>query len=503
DGNSEDIEKTRANLMVADLKVMREQEEIATTSDFEIFLENREITFPASRIDLLKDGYIYLQGAGSLDSDMDLTAQGVFPAKLAAGLADEIESPDGNAVLDANVSGTIHEPDFSAEITLDDMGFILASTMQQVHSVNGRIRITDRALTISDLTGNLDDGDFSLNGKAELENFSPVSVDMGIRANRLPVHIPDMMEMHLDTGLKLAGTPDDTLLSGEVMLLEGVYFRDVNMSLVKQAGEIGKRRRGSPVRAEIRIPDLPFLRNLSLGISVRHRNPFMVDNNLALLAIRPQLTLAGTAENPVITGRAEVLEGTVAYYNTEFEVKKGVVDFIDPYRIEPEVDIRAESEVRNWTIILSITGTPENLDFRLSSNPAEEDADIISLLATGKTTREMAGASGAGISPGSILANLVGGKLEKQVKEGTGLDIVEVEYSQTGTESEADQEVRVTVGKELSRRLTVKYGVERKSGEMVQQSTGIYRLLENLSANAFRDTAGSFGGEMRYRLEFR
>ncbi|MFP4571584.1 MAG: translocation/assembly module TamB domain-containing protein, partial [Desulfobacterales bacterium] len=72
-----------------------------------------------------------------------------------------------------------------------------------------------------------------------------------------------------------------------------------------------------------------------------------------------------------------------------------------------------------------------------------------------------------------------------------------------GDGTESDNGVRVTVGKELSRRLTVKYGVERKSGEMVRQTTGIYRLLENLTANAYHDNEGSFGGEMRYRLEFR
>ncbi len=503
DGNAADIENTTGSLTIADLEVLMDQEEIAATKDFEIFFENREITIPAGRIDLIEDGYISLEGTGSLNRNIDITAEGVFPAKLAAGLADEIESPQGSAALDANISGTINEPEFSAGITIDNLGFTLASTMQQVRSLNGSIRLTDREFTISDLAGNLDDGKFSINGKAGLENFSPVSADFDIRASGLPVLIPDMMEMRLDSELKLSGTPDNSLLSGEIMLIEGLYFKDVNMSLAKQAGEIGKRRRSSPARTQIRMPDLQFLRNLSLDISVGHRNPFMVDNNLALLAIRPQLTVGGSAENPVITGRAEIPEGTVAYRNTEFEVTKGVVDFIDPYRIEPEVDIRAQSEVREWTITLAITGNPENLDFRLSSNPAEEDADILSLLATGKTTREMAGSSGGGTGPERMLANLVGGRLEKQVKEGTGLDIVEVEYSNTGRESEAEQEVRVTVGKELSRRLTVKYGVERRSGEMVQQSTGIYRLLENLSANAYQDSAGSFGGEMRYRLEFR
>ena len=80
---------------------------------------------------------------------------------------------------------------------------------------------------------------------------------------------------------------------------------------------------------------------------------------------------------------------------------------------------------------------------------------------------------------------------------------MEVQYRKNGTKAESEEEIKVTVGKELSRRLTVKYGVENKSGIVVQQSTAIYKLMENLSINGFQDTGGDFGGEMRYRLEFR
>jgi hypothetical protein len=45
--------------------------------------------------------------------------------------------------------------------------------------------------------------------------------------------------------------------------------------------------------------------------------------------------------------------------------------------------------------------------------------------------------------------------------------------------------------------------MKNKSGVVVQQSTAIYKLFENLSVNTFQDTEGDFGGEMLYRREFR
>ncbi len=503
DGNTENIGNISADLNISDFDLLMEQEEIASFKNFAASFENRKITIPENRINLLENGYIDISGTADLGGNLEILAKGAIPAKLADRISPEIHDPQGRAVLDGRIGGTVENPEFSAQITPEDLGCTLASTAQRLHSVNGRIVVTEDAVTVSDLAGGLDQGEFSLNGSVDLRDFAPVRADMDIKANSLALSVPDMMEMKVNAELKLTGTPDESLLSGEIMLLEGLYFRDVNLSLVERAGDIGTRKRGSAPVSQIELPDLPFLKNLILDISLGHKNPFMVDNNLALLAIRPQLDLGGTPENPVLTGRAEVTEGTVAYRDTEFEIKKGVIDFVDPYSIEPEMDIRAESKVRKWTITLAITGVPGNLDFQLSSSPHEEDEDIVSLLATGKTTREMAGSGGGGLGPEQLLADMLSERLEKRLKEETGLDIVEVEYEQNGDGTESDNGVRVTVGKELSRRLTVKYGVERKSGEMVRQTTGIYRLLENLTANAYHDNEGSFGGEMRYRLEFR
>ena len=61
----------------------------------------------------------------------------------------------------------------------------------------------------------------------------------------------------------------------------------------------------------------------------------------------------------------------------------------------------------------------------------------------------------------------------------------------------------MTVGKKLSRRLTVKYSVESEEGEMIQRAVSEYRFLEHVLANGFQDNKGKYGGELLYRLEFR
>jgi len=242
---------------------------------------------------------------------------------------------------------------------------------------------------------------------------------------------------------------------------------------------------------------------MALDITVGYREPFVVDNNLAVLAVKPDLRIYGSVNRPLISGRAEVESGTVYFQKKEFNVKRGVFDFINPYKIEPTIDVKSEVSVREWTVFLNVSGTPDNLKLNFSSDPSETEEDILSLLITGKTTRELiAGDGGSSLSPKQMLGDILAETAQKQIKENIGLDMVELEYHEAET-ADASADVKVTVGKELSRRVTVKYGMQAKNAKIIQQVITEYKFLERLLMNTFQDTEGNFGGGLQFRLEFR
>jgi len=165
--------------------------------------------------------------------------------------------------------------------------------------------------------------------------------------------------------------------------------------------------------------------------------------------------------------------------------------------------VQSQIKIREWTVFLNISGTPDNLKFTLSSDPWETQENILSLLITGRTTHELiAGEGGLSRSSTKMLADILAETAQKQIKDATGLDVVELEYEEA-TEAEASDEVKVTVGKALSQRVTVKYGMQTKNARVIQQVITEYKLLENLLINAFQDTEGHYGGGLQFRLEFR
>jgi translocation and assembly module TamB len=310
--------------------------------------------------------------------------------------------------------------------------------------------------------------------------------------------IPDTLETRLDAELDIRGTSEKSVVSGDIQIIQGKYYKDIRLNLAESLGKTSRKQ-------ALPAPELPwpFLKNMSLDITTRYREPFVVDNNLALLALKPDLRIYGSVNHPLISGRAQVESGTVYFQKKEYAVKKGVFDFINPYKIEPVIDVQSQIKIREWTIFLTVSGTPDNLKFTLSSDPWETQENILSLLITGRTTQELIAKEG-GLSRSStkILADILAETAQKQIKDATGLDVLELEYTEA-TEAEASDEVKVNVGKELSQRVTVKYGVQTKNAKVIQQVITEYKFLENLLINAFQDTEGHYGGGLQFRLEFR
>ncbi|MFH1992320.1 MAG: hypothetical protein ABIK98_07920, partial [Pseudomonadota bacterium] len=101
-----------------------------------------------------------------------------------------------------------------------------------------------------------------------------------------------------------------------------------------------------------------------------------------------------------------------------------------------------------------------------------------------------------------LLAEMIDMTWGEDIKKASGLDILEIETHRSGGKIDPNR-TKVTLGKELSRRMTIKYALESKNGEMVQRAVSEYKLLENILVNGFQDNKGIFGGEVKLRLEFR
>ncbi len=443
-GNVEHPKGIHAEAVIDRLNVFSQDGDLVEIQDALVQLAEETFTLSNLTLALPEDGSVDVRGQGNLNGPLDLEIEGILPASVAGPFVEQMADADGEIAVSARISGHLPEPDIRADVALRDIQVTVPVLMQKLHSLNGEIGITKDGMQIRDMEGRLDTGTFSIRGEVALADFRPTRIDVDIAADTLPVTVPDTLDMFLSSEIQIRGDSDRSVVNGDLTILEGTFYRDIELGLGNVIG--GKKRRTSVAPTAVKDP---FLKNMELDLHVHRRNPFIVDNNLAYLDIKPDLQISGQVYAPVVSGRATIESGTVHYQKKGFTVKRGVIDFLNPYKIEPTLDLENEAVIRDWIITLSISGTPDAMVLKLASDPPEEDGDILSLLLIGKTTKELiAGEGGSSQSPSQILSDLVAAKLGEDVRKVTGLDVFELEGA--GSEN-----VKITIGNELSRRSMV------------------------------------------------
>ena len=515
-GNADHIGDIKAKTDLSDIKLLLNNRLLLDSNGFKANFQNKTFSILQGKFSLLQDGWLTLSGKAKSNGPLDISLKGRIPLKTAYLFIKEsedikpeeirIDELEGNLCISATIEGRVKNPKIQAVIDLEKVGMLISGLEQSLEGINGTILLTPRQLEIKKaISGQMDKGSFELTGFLEMAKWQPQKADFLLTAHKIPVEVPDLLDLVFNTSLSIKGTNENPEIKGKIVLLDGTYYKDVKFNLLEGVGQ--KKRK---FKQSYQNHDQSILNNLKLDIILKSHRPFKVDNNLAFLNLSPDLHLTGTAAQPLISGRARVNSGKITYQKKDFIVRKGVVDFVDPYRLAPDLDILSDVKVRTWIISLKVSGTPENLLLTLSSDPPEEDGDILSLLLFGKTSQELiAGKSGGTQSTRQLLAELIAGTMGKDIKKAAGIDILEVETTEVGNNDDIDEQesdpdrVKITMGKKLSRRLTIKYAVESKNGELNQRAISEYKFSDQILFNGFQDNRGIYGGGLIFRIEFR
>ncbi|MBN1601777.1 MAG: translocation/assembly module TamB domain-containing protein [Chitinispirillaceae bacterium] len=472
--------------------------QVIETHNLRIDLSDKQYYLPDFKILLAGEGELTGRASGSIEGVHDAALKGTVPLTVARYFSSDFDDIEGRVDIDASFKGTLRDNDLKAEVRPVDIAMTIPGITQRLHSINGSIVATRDAVRIESIRAGIGSGVFTLTGDLKLKELAPADLKADITMDAVPVGMPDMLDLLVNSKLRISGTPDTTIVSGVITLLDGLYYQDIIINPLASMNQ-PRRRKEAPPPQEI---TLPYLRNMLFNIDLSGRSPFRVDNNIAQLYIQPDLQLSGTLAAPALNGRAAVEQGSITYLKRIFTVDKGVIDFVNPYAIEPQIDIHGTVPVKERVIAIKLSGGIEDLQFALSSNdPSLEDQDIILLLVLGKTSSDLKDGDIGGQSPEQMLASLVASTFGDDLKNATGLDLIEVETG--NADNKNSDRISVTVGKDITRRLRTKYTIESEEAQVVQRATAEYRILEDLLISGFQDTRGVNGGELRFIWERR
>ena len=288
---------------------------------------------------------------------------------------------DGTFDLLARIRGSMEHLEIDGQGELHDGRLTMGSFPYPIDEIDGVVSIYPGSVVLDRLTGRFAGGRIELEGVAALAAYELVSYRLRARGEGLRMLYPEGWTVHGDTELTLRSTDDGHLVDGRAQLDQLEYRDDVRFDFAELMRGFLRRQ-----RLEVEPAD-SLLSAIELNVDVEAPAALRVRNNLADLTGSADLTLRGDLAQPLLYGAIDVDPGgTVVYNSTEFEVERGRVDFVNPFRFDPEVDLVLSTRVRDFDISLDLSGTFERFETRFSSEPPLPDLEVFRLLATGDVT---------------------------------------------------------------------------------------------------------------------
>jgi outer membrane protein assembly complex protein YaeT len=315
----------------------------------------------------------------------------------------------------------------------------------------------------------------------------------------MQLEYPEGLQSEVSTDLVLSGAGTNLEISGDVEILNAIYAQDIDLteqvfSSVTNAGGLN-----GAAGLNGGSGDAGWIDAIGLDVAVRTPGLVTVTNNLANLDLTGTFQVRGSVSNPVIIGRAEALPGGELYFGgrvgsaagaslpTErrdrYIIEQGTIDFNNPVRTEPDFTFVATHELNlpgeRYLITLRANGTPQTLRTELSSDPPESEYDIMLMLLTGRTSRDIQGAH-LDIAR-EQLANYLSGELGgffDAAGSVLGLDTVRIEPVTLATATEEDLSARLTVGKDITKEFSFLYS-QNLAGARAQTWIANYQTYRN------------------------
>src|SRR5262249_6303479 len=182
--------------------------------------------------------------------------------------------------------------------------------------------------TIESFHGEMGGGTVTVRGGVGL---SPqVHFDLAVSGNGIQLLYPEGVRSSFETSLTLSGNLQEAVLRGQANVDHISLTRDFDLSRV--AEEFSETPAAS---------SSGFANQLHLNVSLRTTSEVDLSGRTLSLQGGANLRIQGTVAQPVVVGRVDIAGGDVIFLSNRYEITGGTVQFTNPSRTEPVLNLSA------------------------------------------------------------------------------------------------------------------------------------------------------------------
>ena len=310
----------------------------------------------------------------------------------------------GKAVLDADIKGTLAQPDAQGRIEITHADLQDYPRGLHLTDIGGTLVANGDRLQLQQLEAHAGQGTVSVSGSLGLGAGLPLSLK--IEAHNARPLASDLITANVDMDLTVKGP-----LRQKLDVAGRLHLNRANLTipnaLPPSVAVLDVRRAGAPP-----LPPPPSSLIISLDVAVDAPRAVFVGGRGLNAELGGALHVGGTGEQPAISGGFDLRNGTINLAGSTLTFTSGRVSFNGSglkKKIDPTLDFTATNVSNGVTYMLNVGGYADAPVITLSSTPEQPQDQILSRLLFGADPAQLSTLQVAQIATALATMSGVGG----------------------------------------------------------------------------------------------
>ncbi len=429
------------------------------------------------------------------DQALNLRTDGAISLQLLAGFLPQLEAT-GRAQVNASVGGTLATPRFNGKVHIEGASLRYGDFPAGLSNVAGDFNFDATRMVFDNVVAESGGGRLTIGGTVAYGE-GPLNYVLNARSDQVRIRYPVGMSWLMGGTLRLSGNAQAATLSGRIV---------VDRLLMAEGFDLGSFMVSSKEPATGPSTTSSFLQNLAFDIQVESSPDSRMEWTGARLLTDASLRLRGTWEHPILLGHIHLLSGAMRFRGNQYNIARGDINFANPFRLDPVLNVEATTTIRQYEVTLDFTGPASRLTLAYRSDPPLPSSDIIELLALGQTGEESAARSAtgqnAGVGASALLSEAISSQLGGRIQRLFGVSHFSVGPSVATLNTQQNSIASVTIEQQVTPALVVTYitDVTTTQYQVIQME---YTINREFSVVALRDENGTFGLDVVRKTRFK
>jgi len=395
----------------------------------------------------------------------------------------------GRLEYQAQIRGAPSSPQLNGLIEIQGPVLPFPQFPQALTDYSGRISVEGGRFSIRSFRGKLGGGEVEGSGEVTLGKGGKIGINCSFGGKGMLLAPLERTRALADASLRLVKDNKRFILEGGVAVRRLSWRREIQekFSFSSRPYPTSQQKPG-------------FFDDLTLDIRIKADDNAWMDNSLGRIRGRFDLSVTGDIKAPILLGTIETLSGAALFQDRKFQILRGRLSFFNPSSVEPYLDFRAETFVKDYRVTITLSGLASQLKPQFSSSPPLPPEDVLALLTLGEAyKRQYRTETSSQLSTASLLSFTLTEGAQKRAEKLFSLDRFRIDPFLLG--SSAEMTARLTIGKKISKDFYIYY-----STNLTRQTEEIVRLEWDLS-NEFsivgtRNEIGRLSFDVKLRRRF-